>query len=404
MSKHAFVRAAIAAQLVLASWGWAAPGAWGPPFELDPSGRPGPGPARLAVDRFGAVTAVWTVVEAGEHSVRARTLSGDAWGPLQVVAAEAGPRLMLSDASPAGDLLAAWSNSMTLHKGEIWASWLRKGRGWTPPERVDTPGYKALSVESAEVSSDGRGLVIFTCWPQPPQGDAQLCRRLFEPGKGWSANVSSDRQDPFSYLAPEREASSAEGGGQLLQVWVAAYPEGGSGVYARRYADGKMGEPEVISRPSGGTVAFPQVALGRAGGFAGWAQSSRGGRGPGWARVQAARYDAVKGWLPPQDIDLEGGGASASPSLAAGDDGSAVAVWSKEGRGRGSSAIFASAYAPDRGWGRPEFVGIDRGRAANQPEVLAAPRGRRILVWKEWDGTRERLWSRVWTPPTPRAP
>lgn len=80
-----------------------------------------------------------------------------------------------------------------------------------------------------------------------------------------------------------------------------------------------------------------------------------------------------------------------------------MAAWTKEGAGRGTTAVFASAYAPGRGWSRPELVGIDAARAAAQPELAVDREGKMLLVWKEWDGKRERLWARPWIPAGGRA-
>jgi len=89
-------------------------------------------------------------------------------------------------------------------------------------------------------------------------------------------------------------------------------------------------------------------------------------------------------------------GDALHPQVAIDPNGNAIAVWRQWDGTRLS--IWANRFTPESGWGTAGLIETDNAGDAVHPQVAIDPNGNAIVVWYQWDGTRDNIWSNRFTP------
>jgi methionine-rich copper-binding protein CopC len=134
-----------------------------------------------------------------------------------------------------------------------------------------------------------------------------------------------------------------------------------------------------------GTAAAPQISMNAAGeAIAVWRQEV-GGVG----RIFAGHYAPGLGWSQPRPIDLDTGRPSASPHVAVGTTGNAIAVWEQEDH-MGQTQIWANRYVARTGWGSAERVDSAAG-SGSRPQVAIDGLDSAMVVWSWANGVNRNI-------------
>jgi hypothetical protein len=100
-------------------------------------------------------------------------------------------------------------------------------------------------------------------------------------------------------------------------------------------------------------------------------------------------------WHSPVLLETNNAGNVFSPVIALGANGNAFAVWSQSDGVRNN--IWANRYsASNRTWGSATLIESSTG-SANSPSVAVSANGDALVVWYQHDGTRDNVWSNVFS-------
>jgi hypothetical protein len=120
--------------------------------------------------------------------------------------------------------------------------------------------------------------------------------------------------------------------------------------------------------------------------FAIWVQNGGGSYPDIWTN----RYVASTGWELPTLMENSDTNVGV-PSVAAQDNGNAIAVWPQTDGIRDS--IWASRYVVGTGWSTPVLIETDNAGHAYAPSVAIDASGNAIAVWHQYDGVRNNIWA-----------
>jgi hypothetical protein len=260
--------------------------------------------------------------------------------------------------------------SRTITTGAVVRAAVRPAGGaWSAAFDLSEPGADAGSVQ---VGVDARGRAVVG-WRREAPGGFRV-----EAVEGDVAGLADRTPATLSRPGKVRALRLAVGAdGRALLMWTEA-----SGLRARaRSAPGALwGSVEPIAdRPTGPTVlALALTPGGEA--LAAW----RAGRGHGAQRIHAARRGPFGGWSAP--TMLSGAGVIDGPSLAAGRDGGAEAVWTRSLGPRTTRWVAEHARRPAGGaWRALKPLTASTGPVA-YPAVTVTPAGP-LLAWARIDSS-----------------
>ncbi len=136
-----------------------------------------------------------------------------------------------------------------------------------------------------------------------------------------------------------------------------------------------------------GGIATPDVAVGQDGSaVAVWVQSD-GALNNIWAN----RYVPGNDWGTAKLIETGDTGHANWPNVAVDADGDAVAVWHQSDGTRAN--IWANQYVAGQGWATAELIESEDLGDALRPKVAVDPDGNAIAVWYQDDGMRLNVWA-----------
>ena len=107
--------------------------------------------------------------------------------------------------------------------------------------------------------------------------------------------------------------------------------------------------------------------------------------------IHTTRYTAGTGWGNATSLETNNRNSSTSPQLAVDTSGNALVVW--EHYDGAHNYIWASRYTTGSGWGTSGPIEPDNGGGAYDPQIAFDSSGNAIAVWKQWDGTHQRIWA-----------
>lgn len=331
-----------------------------------PSGLSAPGlgsAPEVAIGSDGTAVAAW--LDGGGVAAVVRGPGGQAgpgsWSILNPSAARplpeplAGSRDARAIAVAVGDGAAptvAWDRP-----GAVMVSTHDPG-GWSAPASFPAAaGPPALAV--------GAGGSAVLAWRG---ADGSLLASVRPPGADspWGERIVLDRSDdavePSVAIAP---------GGEAVAAWSA--PGGGHRLIRSALWDGgSWSAPERISSP-GSDGDDPSVGISAAGeAVLIWRSLNAGG-------VVTASTRSADRWSAPVAVS---GPATASPALAVGSDGGAIAAWQQR-YADGRTAIVAAARPPGDGFASGEVLSAPG--AVLAPRVAAGASGEAVVAWPQDD-------------------
>lgn len=323
---------------------------WSPPvFVVDSVFNP-----QLAVDGGGNMLLVW---EYGPNDSRTyfgqsvwakRFVPGSGWGSSETLwdLGHLGPLGSLDPrvaVSPSGGAIVAWSvRDVT---GAVWVDVFDPSSGWSAPLRLVEAAYcgnRLVIPQTPVVAADGAegGFVVFTkdgCCTQPtsPTTCAAGATAYETYASRWSLK---DGFSPPQSVLPHPQAR----GGALVAADAA-----GNAFVAR--------------------VLYPEIHN----------QSSA-------AVLAVARFDAKRGWLPPDDLpvpDLAGLWALATDRA-----GNAHVLWTRYDSVSQSSAsytLWAASLGPSIGWASPQRIGSSHLSIVGDVTAAWDQNGGAAAVWAQ---------------------
>ncbi len=167
----------------------------------------------------------------------------------------------------------------------------------------------------------------------------------------------------------------------------------GTSSYAFTVRDGIWQQPTLLEHNNTGTAWNPNLAVDSKGNaLAVWRQHD------GWRyNIWASYFMPATGWSAPVLIEANNTGTAWDPKVAMDASGRGIAVWSQHANVREN--IWANNFYPDTGWGTPEIIELnDTGGMASSPEIAMSAQGKAVVVWHEYNGTRENIWANAYDP------
>lgn len=351
-------------------------GGWGPPTLLGPVEFAGAGQWDVAMNPNVLGTVVmrsWTP----SGSIVARRYSPAGWSSLDPLDPNGGS-LPTVAMGPDETAMALWSSV----DGALYARRF-KGTSWGPAVKVDEP-FDGIGNEA--VAADPSGNVV-AIWPRSVQNQntfpAQEIRasRFVAGANSWSVPTTL-RVCSHEGLVRPHVAMDASGAATAVwqcrddstfRVWAAR-----SSAASKFYRWG-WGPPVLIDAgklPDNVATALALNASGAA--VAAWTHNGR---------VHVSRYVVGQGWLTPEPIGFEEGGAIV-PDVAIDANGSITVIWDQTNDvgvpspyGVHDHQVVAQRYVPGAGW---QGIGTleSLGGYSTQPHIAADGQGRVIATWR----------------------
>lgn len=225
------------------------------------------------------------------------------------------------------------------------------------------------------IDSSGNATAI---WHQEPEGTVWAARR--RANGAWEPPTLLDTQTVTFYRQTAARDVAMDAAGDAVAVWGRF----DGSVWASWSALGASWTPPVPLTEPGEVGLDPTVALDPAGaGFAVW-QTGRPDSPGRETRIRARRVAGGR-WEPAQEIQLSFAETGGSPQVAAGNDGSVVAVWHE--LRSGVFRIWANRYRLGTGWSRAEPISPQEEReGAIWADVGADALGSAVAVWTHFPG------------------
>jgi hypothetical protein len=138
----------------------------------------------------------------------------------------------------------------------------------------------------------------------------------------------------------------------------------------------------------GSLGANPQIAMDATGNaLAVWEQ------GDGTAiHIWSNRYTPATGWGTALPVSI--GGAS-NPQIALDAHGNALAAWEQSDGIH--THIWSGRYVAGGGWDTPALIETSNATDATVPQIACDMSGNALVVWQQFDGTRNNIWSNRYT-------
>lgn len=322
----------------------------------------------VAVDAKGGGLAAWDV-EGGISFRRFDPTTG--WAPLQLMRVDGLHRLTALVMNPAGVALMVWVVRENPTLATVWASQSNPDSDWRPAQRLDEDDGRADFSNfylDAAISSGGGAVVVWTAF--------QVYAARFDPLAGWRPpEVLS--QGP---AAAPSVAIDSDGNG------IAVWRERTRGASAR-FLSGAGWRPEDDYDVDPGPIPdiVPQIAVDASGrGLLVWTRSRVG--------VRARQFlMGTPGWGPA--VVLQDSSGQTFPfGLALNARGDGVTAW-----GDTVEQLWAAVFEPPNTWRQPERLVASDFRNA---QIGIDAGGNRLVVFTQWNGTRDLLSARRYVPPS----
>ncbi len=232
---------------------------------------------------------------------------------------------------------------------------------WSAPALLETE----MNMAASELRVAWGGSIVMATWLMASCSGA-ICQQpsqvwyAVRQGGAWSAGAAIGGVPGTVGLY----ALTVDSTGRATIVFPATVG-GRSSMYAATYAAGSWTSPVLIETDDTGNATAPSVAADAGGNvFAAWQQHD-GTRD----NIMASRYTAGGTWgsaVPLEQLTT----TASNPSVAAGADGSAFAVWTQ------GSSMYGARYSAGS-WGQPSIAGTGNGRI----RVAMHTDGSVIAVW-----------------------
>jgi hypothetical protein len=179
--------------------------------------------------------------------------------------------------------------------------------------------------------------------------------------------------------------------GNAVAIWTQIQDANRNIFSSRSNAAGVWGATQSVESTEGTGVSEPRIALDAQGnGMAVWhrQEASVGG-------IWGNRFVQPGAWNTAGIIDSTSADTN-HPRVAVDPQGNAVVVWSQYDGTRNS--IWARRFTVPNTWNLPELIELDDLGDANNPQVAINSNGHIVVVWRQNDGTRNNIWANRFTP------
>jgi hypothetical protein len=179
--------------------------------------------------------------------------------------------------------------------------------------------------------------------------------------------------------------------GNAIVVWEDVEDEVSSISSRRVKSDGSV-QSRLSVEALEGNAFDPQIAVDSEGNaIAVWAQQTADESTR--FEIRANRYLAgIGNWsIETESIGPEASGNAEAPQIAMDEEGNAIAVWAQVGSD--STVIWSNRFVAGVGWSGPVPVGPTSLSSARAPQVAVAPNGNAVVVWVQFDGIQDSVWS-----------
>ncbi len=285
-------------------------------------------------------------------------------------------------ADGSGNAFAVWDR-FDGASTNIWANRYIAGTGWATAQLIETDTGTASKPQVA-VDTSGNAVAV---WQQHDGTRFNIWANRYVAGTGWGAAQLIETDDTADAREPQ---VAVDGSGDAVAVW-----EQSDGtrlnIWANRYVAGTgWGVAMLIETDNAGNAASPQVAVGANGdAVAVWHQYD-GTRYNIWSN----RYPAGTRWGTAELIEANDESNAWYPQVALDASGDAVAVWYQFlGAPTPIASIYSNRYVAGRGWGTPDLLETDDTADALLPQVAADASGNAVAVWYQYDGARYNILS-----------
>ena len=398
-SAIAFASACAAVLVALAARDAVADGTetWSAPVVLEDAPTDALGP-QVAVDAGGNATVAWQLYTLlappdRQNAIRAnRFILGRGWQGAETLTNLSSWNAFAPTTAvgSAGEAFVAWQE----WNGTAFRIVVRRhapGAGWD--ENAILANATTPPLYRPRIGVDGSG-VTHVAWEGWGGSGVRIHWAAYAPGAGWSAPVPIDAGAGDAH-APE---IAVDRQGTSTAVWY-AFDGIANGIFAAtRPPGGAWDAPARLDAAAGGDASNPALSMDPGGrGFAAWPQYEGGPWG-----IWAARHVPDAGWDNASRVD-RGTGVVEDVQIAAGGNGSAVAVWKAFGETR--ALIQASRFVPASGWTPPVNVSEGIPDSASDPQVAMDAAGRALAVWTHANGSYHAIYasrsepSGGWGPP-----
>lgn len=257
-----------------------------------------------------------------------------------------------------------------------------------PQVRLTSP-----DTDATDVALDTNILVSFT---EPMEANTLNATSMTLAGPSWSVSGTVTAGDADATLVPDRPlfgetTYTATVASSVTDV--AGNSLGADYTWSFTTRARTWFTPSAVATPiSGVGIARPQIAIDAAGdAVAVWTAGT-------FLRtdVWAAQYRFGEGWTSPALLETDDTGTAEFVQLAAGGDGSAIAVWQQHDGTR--TNIWACRF--DSGsWGGPQLIETNDVEAEH-PRIAMDSAGGAVVVWEQIDVADTSAWANRYDPAT----
>ncbi len=307
-----------------------------------------------------------------------------------------------------GHAVIVWQQSDGSNK-QIFKSEYRNGT-WTNPSSVtNNISPNGTNADSPQVAMDNNGHAVIV-WRQYDGSHYQIFRSEYRNGTWTNPASLNDNISPNGTDADNPQVAMDDNGHAVI-VWR-QYDGSNYQIFKSEYRSKKWTNPVSLTdniSPDGDMhndpqVDNPQVAMDNNGhAVIVWYQYD----GSGYDQIFRSEYRNGK-WTNPASLNdnISPNGVDAdSPQVAMDDNGNAVIVW-YQNTSNGHDQIFRSEYRNGT-WTKPSSLtgNIPNGVDASSPQVVMDDNGNAIIVWDQYDGSKDQIFrseyrNGTWTNPS----
>lgn len=370
-------------------------GEWGTAQRIDSDHEASAGAPSVAIDPRGNAIAIW--VEAHGRDVVGygiwanRFTAPEGWGPAERIDASEGADALGPDVAmdPDGNALAVWRlwNAEGDPSDTFWASRFIPSDGWQTEGRIENNDQGSSGNPRIAVDSQGNAIAV---WPQWSETRENVWSNRFTPTNEWGSAQRIEANPNYDASNPQVAMNTH---GNAIAVWATSITKQSSDfnevhyyhIWSNRFTPTSgWGSPERIDEHEDNAIN-PDVAMDAQGNaIVVWEHNDGEG-----TRIWSNRFTPSSGWGQASRID--GGGWGWFPRVALDSEGRALAVWFHR------SGMWSNRYTPTGGWGTPERIS-DELNTIDRPKLAMNSWGVAMVGWERWDGDRNNLWVRRFTP------
>jgi len=362
---------------------------WGVAELIETNDSGSAGWPQVSVDSPGNAIAVWEQDDGTRYNVWSnRYAVGTGWGTAELIETDdsgnAWDVRVSEDAS--GNAFAVWSQNDGV-RFNIMSNRYVVGSGWGVADLVETDDSGNATDPELSVEASGNAIVV---WSQYDGATFNIRSSRFPVGTGWGTAEFVETDDSEDAKNP---MVSLDSSGTATAVWF-QYNGTRSDIWSNRNVLGTgWGVAHLIETDDSGNASYPQVSADSSGNVIAVWQQQDGNLYNIWSN----RYALGTGWGDAELIETEDLGSAYYPQVSVDSSGDGIAVWSQVNGDR--KDVWSNRYTIGDGWGTATLIETNDSGDAIGPKVCMYGSGKAIVVWSQWDGACEDIWSNHYIEP-----